>query len=306
VRADAALGVRYEGDALPLLVPGDSDGAPSVQVTVTRAEEIEDRWADARDPRLLFVNYLPDRRPFLTVERDDALGYRIWAHEHGVHLVPPDGGTLLSALPDDPDRYGFRLLAGQVYPLIAALHSREVLHAGAVEVGGRLVGFAARSGTGKSSTICQLVARGGRFFADDALALEPTDDGIRAHPGPRLLNVAFDQLETLSPEPLGRRLGQSDKAHFEPPGDAAPRSLDAVFFLERGAGGASLIEPVHDPARILANASLPYLDTPDRLRLQLDVVAALARVPLMRFQVGADDSAAAVAEQVKDWVETAA
>ena len=278
-----------------------------MQVTVTGADEIEARWADARDPRLLFVNYLPDRRPFLTVERDDALGYRIWAHEHGVHLVPPDGATLLSALPDDPDRYGFRLLAGQVYPLIAALHGREVLHAGAVELGGRLIGFAARSGTGKSSTICQLVARGGRFFADDALALEPTDDGIRAHPGPRLLNVAVDQLETLgSPDPLGRRIGQSDKAHFEPPGEADPVPLHAVFFLERGAEGASVIEPIQDPSRILANASLPYLDTPERLRLQLDVVAALARVPLMRFEVGTDDSAAVVAERVQDWAEARA
>jgi hypothetical protein len=303
--AQTALGLRFVGDPLPLLGPDDGSPDNPVAVSVTDETEVADRWSRAADRELLYVIDLPDGSRFLEVERDAVVGYRIWARGYGTHLVALDGRSLVAAPRDEPGRFAFRLLVSQVYPLLAALRGREVMHAGAAIIDDRLVGVVAPSGTGKSSTISHLVAGGAEFFADDVLALEPGESGVRAHPGPRLLNVPRDQLEHL-PEPgrsrLGTLIGESEKLHFEPVGAVDAAGLRALFFLERTPGAqASGIEPLPGPAPVLANANLPYLDTPGRLRVQLDVLAALAAVPLLRVRVGAEEGAASVAARIREW-----
>jgi hypothetical protein len=74
---------------------------------------------------------------------------------------------------------------------VALLHRGfEVLHASAVRLPQGLVGFCARSGTGKSTLAHALAARGHRQWADDTLALTITPAGAVASRLPFLPRVA--------------------------------------------------------------------------------------------------------------------
>ncbi len=227
--AGTAVGLRFTGDGLPGLNEHPGDDLPTVQVERTDTDAIDERWAAADAPELIFERPFPDGRPFLRVERDAQAGYRVSAVQHGTHLVAPDGTRCASALPDAPPWHALKLLASQTLPLLATLRGREVLHAaGVVVVAERLIGIVAASGTGKSATTCNVIAQGGRFFADDVLAMELVEGRVRVHPGTRVLNLFAHDLEAISESDrarLGERLGQSDKVHFVPEGFPGPLPL---------------------------------------------------------------------------------
>ena len=206
----------------------------------------------------------------------------MWAAEHGTHLVSLDGTECASALPDGPPWRPLKLLASQTLPLLAALRGREVLHAAGVVVGERLIGVVAASGTGKSATTCNLIAQGGRFFADDVLAMEAADGRVWAHPGTRLLNLFAHDLDAIPEDGqarLGERLGVSDKVHFVPDGFPTPMPLSGLVFLSRGRAVAATAPASveHATSQLLGNAFLRYLDSAPRLAGQLEVMSVLAR-----------------------------
>jgi hypothetical protein len=307
--ADAAVGLRFTGDPLPGLVAGIEGELPLVEVELADAQALDDRWREAAASEVIFERRFADGRPFLTVERDERGGYRIHAEEHGTHLVAPDGGRCASALPDDPKWHGLKLLAAQTLPLISTLRGREVLHAAGVVVGDRLVGIVAASGTGKSATACNVIAQGGRFFADDVLALDVADGRARAHPGTRLLNLYARDLEAIPDagrERLGERLGESDKVHFVP--DGFPRALpvSGLLFLRRApeVAATAVAAVTSAPSRLLGNAFLPYLDRAERLERQLEVMSALAQdVPLAELLAAPGDGPEVLAGAVREWAE---
>jgi len=303
---DCALGLRFRGDSLPGLVGGVEEPLPSVTVDLASEAVLGERWGRA-DGRVIFSRDYHDGRPFLRIEHDPALGYRVWADRHGTHLIAADGRHCSAAVPD-PGWRGLKLLASQVMPLATTLHGREVMHAAGVVVEGHLIGIVAASGTGKSSTACRLIAGGASFFADDVLALEIHDAGVRAHPGPRLANVHEADLAAI-PEPgrrrLGPPLGQSDKVHLSPPGFPSSMRLDALVFLSRRArAGATEVASLDDVGRrLLGNAFLSYLDPPERLTRQLEVASVIARsVSLISVEIGADDDPGVVARRIEEWV----
>lgn len=307
--AGTAVGLRFTGDGLPGLNEHQGDDLPTVQVERTDAAALDERWAAAEAPELIFERPFPDGRPFLRVERDAQAGYCVSAVQHGTHLVAPDGTRCASALPDEPPWHALKLLASQTLPLLATLRGREVLHAAGVVVGERLIGIVAASGTGKSATTCNVIAQGGRFFADDVLAMELVEGRVRVHPGTRVLNLFAHDLEAI-PESdrarLGERLGQSDKVHFVPEGFPGPLGLAGLLFLRRGDGIArTAVGPVQNgTAQLLGNAFLPYLDTSARLAGQLEVMSALARtVPMVQLEIAEEDGPASVAAKVREWAE---
>lgn len=302
-----ALGLRFVGDPIPGLIDGGDEVLPSVAVRRASRSGQEEAWLDEAEPRLLLARNYPDGRPFLRVEHDAGQGYRVWAAGHGAHVVSNDGRACEVALTaGDPIR-ALRLLVSQTLPLLSVLRGREVMHASAVVVGGRLIGMVALSGTGKSSTACRLIAAGGRFFADDVLALELVNGQVRAHPGPQLLNVPPAEFESLGPSGrarLGESLGSTDKVHIRPIGVQRSQSLAGMVFLRRSPGGSTAaLQPLrHAPTRLLGSAFLPYLDPPERLRRQLDMAGAVeASVALASIDVGAAQDAGAVAGLVADW-----
>jgi hypothetical protein len=307
--AGTALGLRFTGDHLPGLNEYPGGDLPAVTVERTDAEALEERWQAAEAPELIFERRFQDGRPFLQVEGDAQAGYRVAAVQHGSHLVAADGTHCVSALPDAPPWHALKLLASQTLPLLATLRGREVLHAAGVVVAERLVAIVAASGTGKSATTCNVIAQGGRFFADDVLAMDVADGRVRAHPGTRLLNLFAHDLDEIS-EPgrgrLGEPLGQSDKAHFAPEGFPGPLPLSGVLFLRRGRdAAATALEPVENASsQLLGNAFLPYLDSSARLAGQLDVMSALAQtVPLVQLEIARGDRPPALAAIVREWAE---
>lgn len=307
--AGAALGLRFTGDQLPGLNDYAGGDLPAVEVERADASALDERWEAAAAPELIFERRFHDGRPFLRVERDARAGYRVAAVEHGTHLVAADGMRCASALPDAPPWHALKLLASQTLPLLSTLRGREVLHAAGVVVAERLVAIVAASGTGKSATTCNVIAQGGRFFADDVLAMEVADGHVHAHPGPRLLNLFAHDLGEISESGrarLGEQLGQSDKAHFAPEGFPGPLPLSGVLFLRRGPDvAATALAPVQSASsRLLGNAFLPYLDSSARLAGQLEVMSVLAQtVPLVQLEIAPGDRPPALAAIVREWAE---
>jgi hypothetical protein len=81
--------------------------------------------------------------------------------------------------------------------------------------------------------------------------------------------------------------------------------LSGLVFLERRPDvGETALHPLEGkPARLLGNAFLPYLDPPERLARQLEVMAALAEtVPLVRLEVARGDAPATLGPIVREWV----
>lgn len=307
---DCAVGLRFTGAPLPGLIAGIDEDLPRVTVERAPEAELDERWAEAAAPELVFARTYVDGRPFLDIERDEEAGFRVWADGYGTHLITRDGSRCASTFPEEPAWRGLRLLAAQAMPLMTALHGREVMHAAGVVVGDALVGLVATSGTGKSATATNLMAQGGRFFADDVLPLDLADGRVIAHPGTRIVNVHERDFEAI-PESrrgnIGVPMGQTDKLHLDPEGFPGARPLTALVFLERGPDTPeTTIDPLEDvPRRLLGNAFLPYLDVPARLGRQLEIAAALdATVHLVRLRIAPGDGPAAVAARITEWVGT--
>jgi hypothetical protein len=161
------------------------------------------------------------------------------------------------------------------------------------------VALVAAAGTGKSSVAAHLVAQGAAFVTDDALALEPAGDDVRAHPGARLAGVPPEQGLDLGPV-----REDVDKPLVEP-SPAADRALPlgAVVVLDRDPGHRSLdLAPEPRPLPlVLAAGFVPYVTGAERHRRLLATAAAVAAaVPVARLTVPPHAGAADVARLVAD------
>ena len=165
-------------------------------------------------------------------------------------------------------------LVGSVFGIL--LHQRGVLvlHASAVNVGGRAVLFCGRSGFGKSTLAAALNQRGYPMLLDDICAIDTSQGAPLALPDGRWLKLWAQSIERLG---LGdRRRGAVrpglQKHHVEPPGGAAlwPLPVGLIYELT-GAhpGEAEGIRPVHaaDAVRLLTrNAYRPAVVRESGLR----------------------------------------
>lgn len=218
----------------------------------------------------------------MTIDSHPTLGYRIYAPGHGLHVVSHDGREIYSALGNVEQWRWQRLMFAQALPLAATLQGLALFHASGAEVDGRAFGFIASSGTGKTSLAVHLAAQGvGRLLTDDVLALDPVGELVMAHPGPRFVSVADEELRTLSPEEqarVGLFIGRSDKSHLEPPLGASPAPLRALYFLHRARNEStpSIVSAEGDARRLIASRFIWYLQTPRHHADHLDVSARLA------------------------------
>jgi hypothetical protein len=95
-----------------------------------------------------------------------------------------------------------------IVPMTLQLLGRQVLHASAVETRGGVIGFCADSQTGKSTIAYGLSQRGYRVCADDALAFETANSGVRVFEIPfsiRLRPASAEYFNT--PVPPAPQLG---------------------------------------------------------------------------------------------------
>ncbi|HEX8646039.1 MAG TPA: hypothetical protein VF715_04010 [Thermoleophilaceae bacterium] len=285
------IDLSFEAPGLPELT-----GAPGERRTradLVAPEEIDAGWPETGVERMLEERF-GSAEPERAIDAHPTAGFRLYAEHFGLARLSPSGDRILCSPPDVEPWNWQRFLVGRILPWAAVLRGLEAFHASAVAVGGRAFAFVGPTGAGKTSLAIQLVARGARFLTDDVLALERGGGGLVAHPGAAIASVRPSEREAIPAatwDGLGAELGHSGKTYLAlERAEAAP--LGAVYFLRAGSASGPAIEPVErpDPRMLLASTFVLGVRTPERLRNQLDVCAALVRdVPL--FWLGIDPAA---------------
>lgn len=292
-----AFGLTLDVDALieiPGLGPAEAGAgaAPATRIALD-PRELARRWEGARGEQRRLGALGAAERPYLTVDFAERAGYLLWAEGFGRVLIAADGGELLC----DPARERAdwtTILWAQALPFAATLRGLEVLHAAGVVTGAGALLLAGEPGAGKSSLAAALVRRGAGLLGDDALALRWHEGRLVAHPSVGLLHLRAAEHA---------RLGAAERSALGVPAELAGKwryaravaraaPLAALFLLERSAR-SPVVERLErvDPFDLLASTFNLSIRTPERLRRQLDVVAALAaggHVYRLRVQPGTD------------------
>lgn len=196
---------------------------------------------------------VPGQEPVSTlVDEKGQCWYASYELEDGACLLdlPPSGSFLLE--PDtgrivverdgdgDDDMLEHRIASSALCTLLA-MRGDLVLHAAAVETGGRAVVFCGPTQRGKSSLARALGEAGNRLLGEDGVAIKLGEESATAFPGARGVRIR-------SRDDNGRRHTEllSDPGAGEPP----PCPVATVVLLGPR-GGALEIEPL-EPARALA------------------------------------------------------
>jgi hypothetical protein len=255
------------------------------------SDEIDAAWVEPGEP-------LPwpspnARQAGFSAERTGR-HYRYRLEGFGRYLVGIDGTSIACELRGAARDRQERFVFAHGLPLASVLQGYEVLHASSVSNGVGAVAFMGASGAGKTAISSRLVVRGAEFVTDDVLALELRDGELLVHPGAPFMAVRLEDKSVIASSggALGR-VGATDKIHVSPPKLSAAAKLRAVYHLEsdpdrdtsadRGIAIVPLEKP--DARRLLAGAFVPYVMTPRRLGLHLEIAQVLgASVPQYRLQ----------------------
>jgi len=312
VEDDGSSAISNPGQSEAIAKPREGeDHTPPVQppshVRLDGGEEVRRRWgaltvAPVRTREVRFGETL-----IRSVDFAEPAGYLLWAREYGRVLISSDGLELLCE-PDPANEDWASIVSSQALPLAATLRGFEVVHASGVVLDGQAVLITGPAGAGKTSLAAALVRIGGALLSDDAVALEPSADTLVAHAGSLALQLRAAEDERLSPRErtaLGEPTGSIEgKRRYTSRRTPSPAPFGCLFLLER-----SMREPVIeelvavDPFELLASTFNLSVHTPERLRRQLDVVAAIAshgQVYRLRVQpdVDATELAAVVHEHL--------
>ena len=226
VRPGPAAGYRYRAFglailsefALPELEP-DSATVAGVDITV-RLRPIE---RPGPNPRQATVFELGPETQYLAWR---SVGRFLIRGLSEIDVDPAPGvGDPLLRLP----------LLGTVMALLLHVRGSLVLHASAVAVGNAGVVLLGDKGAGKSTTAAALVRAGHRLLADDVVAIDFADGGVRIKPGfPQLkldagIEIGADAV-TMPPVVAGFDKRQHRLAEFQ----HTPVPPRVFYILERG------------------------------------------------------------------------
>ena len=255
---------------LPELVADPGDGAADVRITLGT------------------IPSQPDAPAGLHIEGDEALlvippAGRFLARGGREMVVEPAAGVSARNL---------RLfLLGSAFASI--LHQRGLLplHANAVAVEGRAIGFMGHSGAGKSTLAAWFHDRGFDVLADDVCVVSAVPDGTPlAHPGIPRLRLWREALEAGGRDALAYERSFDDMDKYTVPTDLE-RTLPAVplshlYLLEKAEGEPSIVRLEGSAAveAMIANTYRgAYVRPMGRTRQHLLACAELARtVPVYR------------------------
>lgn len=291
--AGSAFGLSLRSEfPLPGLEPGEGAGGGNRGIALGLAPGPADSFDGAE--RLQEWHY-PDGALGLTIDRDEARGYRFYLYGAGVFVLTADGGRAVLHL--DPAHEAAwdwrRYLIGQVLPFAALLHGLEVFHASAIEIDGGAVLLAGGSGLGKSTLALNMHLGGTGFLADDSVAIEPAGDRLLAHPAIATAKVREGARGLLREDTGGvlREVVVADKheSRYRIQTAPGPLPLRAVCMLEPGEepGALAAREGGADPWELLGSTFNDVLRDPARLQGQLDLCGRIAEnVPFLRVEVG--------------------
>ncbi len=205
--------------------------------------------------------------------------------------MPPTGSFLLQAGPgrvlvdstgDDGELLEHRIASSAVCTLLA-MRGDVVLHAAAVEAGGRAIVLCGPSLRGKSTLARALGEAGCGLLGEDGVAIEPDGPQPLAHPGARGVRArarggGADSRPTLLPDPG--------------PQEPGPRPVAAVILL--GERGDEMVVEALEPARALALLTPNLIHSGGRAAIAAafqGLAALLASAPALSVSL-ADDLAA--------------
>jgi len=168
--------------------------------------------------------------------------------------------------------------------LAAISHTREsiLLHAGAVELEGRVVVIAGVSGQGKSTLTAALVRSGFSYVTDELVIIGPSTGFVRPYLKP--LDLGAESLRMLDLDPDDEFV--VDKKHVAPSeiGEVSPGGrVSLIVILDPDASGIDEIEslgPVDALTTMLPNVFAETHDSPDSLDQLADLCAS---VPVLRM-----------------------
>jgi hypothetical protein len=258
-----------------------SRDGPTTVVSRVSSEEMDAAWIQPGEPVMSPPRDAGEASYSAERTREH---YRFRLEDYGRYLVAIDGTSIAcelgAAARDQQERFVF----AHALPLASALQGYEVLHASSVSDGRCAVAFMGASGAGKTALASRLVIRGAEFVTDDVLALELREGEVLAHPGAPFMAVRPEDRGVIAASRGGLgTVGATDKIHVLPPRLSGPARLGALYHLEASpererapdpsAAIAALDRP--DPRRLLAAAFVPYVMTPARLRLHLEIAQAL-------------------------------
>ena len=181
-----------------------------------------------------------------------------------------------------------------VLPMALQALGWEVLHASAVLLGGRVAALCGEPETGKSTSAYGLSQRGYQLWADDAVALQLSGDGVQATPLPFRLRLrpTAAMFFGLGGAALDHASRHESQVHT--PAEAA--TLGAVCLLRRVTPSdtdapveISRLSPVKAFPAVLAHATCFSFKDATRNRLMMEHYLRLtAQVPVLdiRFRAG--------------------
>jgi hypothetical protein len=163
-----------------------------------------------------------------------------------------------------------------------------LVHAGAVEKGGRIVVVPGASGAGKSTVVSALVDRGWRYVTDEVVALDVESKLVA--PYPRAAKVELPAAVLLGLVEAGAvRPADAYRVPF-PPGSSAAVAMVVVPSVEPAA--RVTLEPMRPAEAVSAMAASTWNLSRHRQR-GLDLLASLARQPCYRVRLGGPREVAA-------------
>jgi hypothetical protein len=220
----------------------------------------------------------------LRTRQEPRNAFRPWHESETINIRRADDGALLARFPDGatflvtarrialvdaPREYTIDDLAAYALgPLLAlALHQggAVLIHASAVDAGGRALVFAGESGSGKSTTAAMFHRKGHRVLADDITEIAD---------GRALASIPAVRLR----QPDGTK-------RIVPVAPSQDLPIGAVLFLDdRGTERLERLEPREGWKRLMANAYTAHLPDAHMAQRIFEECAALAnRVPMYSY-----------------------
>jgi len=269
VRSAIPLRCLREGDGAPLDIPAPGEQAPAGPLESPIME-----WAEVPgQPAYARLHQAGDQ-------------YWLWSNGLGWTMVEPTIPRI--NLPPTTDPALHEELIWTVPAALCLLYRRHlVLHAGAVEVGGRVILLAAAGRAGKSTLAAAFAQAGYRVLSEDVscLRLDPQPSVV---PGPAMLRLRPDVLThlTLPGAQLLRKTATRLTLALDPDrrGTCDPLPVRSVVVLEASANGFALdrIPPAEAIRRLWSlSFKTPVANWVSTCFAQLAQLAA--HVPILTF-----------------------
>jgi hypothetical protein len=225
--ADLIVGADFPLPELP-----NASGRPAMTVTMAERRRTDarrnwrHRWRE------------PGGREWMRVARD--AGGCIVQYPGGAEFHLRDDEITCHPRAGVPARTVRHLLLDLLLPAVMASRGHLVLHASAVAVDGRALGFMGIAGAGKSTVAGALTRHGASTLTDDALVLDvhgpramaiPTYPGLRLWPESRALFKTWTAIRRTRVNHNNRKERWSGA---NVPFARGPAALDALYLLARG------------------------------------------------------------------------